>query len=423
MNQKQMLNLLGDLWSDFRNPDFVWQVIALLLCLGLAILVARSWRRSQPQASRLHSATSRLAFPLTALVLVAICRSALKPYLHINLLNVALPLLGSMALVRGIVYVLRRSFPAATWLTTWERALALIIWSWLALYITDAAPVVIEALEQIAIPVGRQHIDLWMILHGVVTIFLTVVLALWVAGLIEARLMGLETVDTSLRIVGVRVTKALLTVIAILASLALVGIDMTALSVFSGALGVGIGLGLQKIASNYVAGFIILLDRSIRIGNVVQVDAQTTGVVSQITTRYTVLRHAGGAEFIVPNETMVGNIVQNQSYSDTRMRIATTVGVAYGTNLDLAMESMQQAASTHPRVLADPAPRVFLTAFAESSIELELGFWIADPEEGIGNVRSDINLAIWRLFRERAIEVPFPQREVRLMNPAPPPAS
>ena len=227
--------------------------------------------------------------------------------------------------------------------------------------------------------------------------------------------MRVDGIDSSLCIVGVRIAKALLTLIAIVASLALVGIDMTALSVFTGALGVGLGLGLKNIASNYVSGFIILLDRSIRIGNVIQIGADN-GMVTQITTRYTVLRHPGGTEYIVPNETLIASVVQNQTYSDSRLRLATTVGVAYSTDLELAMRLMTDAAATQERVLSEPGPRAFLTLFGDSSINLELGFWIADPEEGRGNITSDVNLAIWRAFRANGIEIPFPQREVRVIN-------
>ena len=410
------LQLFNDLWQDVRNPDFIWQVLALVVCLGAASLFARWWRgRRAEGAGRLSDASARLAFPLTGMILVGLTRLLLKPFIHANLLKLAMPLLGSMALVRGVVFVLRQAFPSATWLTAWERIIAALVWGWLALHITDLMPYVIDTLEQVDFSIGKQKVDLWMVLHGAVTVFLTVVAALWVAGLLERKLMRIATLDSSLRIVGIRVAKALLTVVAIVTSLSLVGIDMTALSVFTGALGVGLGLGLQKIASNYVSGFIILLDRSIRIGNIIQIGADT-GQVTQITTRYTVLKHPGGTEFIVPNETLIASTVQNQTYSDTRLRLATTIGVAYSTDLDIAMGLMAEVAAAHPRVLADPGPKVFLTLFAESSVNLELGFWIADPEEGRGNVVSDINLAIWRAFREHGIEIPYPQREVRIVH-------
>lgn len=418
MSQKsEALKLFNEIIKDLTEGNLFMQVVVLIIVVTLAGLFARWWRgRHQEGDSRLKDAGLRIAFPVAGFVLSGLAYLVGKNFIHVNLLKISMPLFASMALVRMVIYVLRQVFSQATWLVTWERIIAGLIWFWLALYIADLAPLVIESLEEISFSLGKQKLDLWMILHGAFTVILTVVVALWVAGLIEARLMALTTIDTSLRIVGVRVAKALLTLAAIIASLSLVGIDMTALSVFTGALGVGLGLGLQKIASNYVSGFIILLDRSIRIGNVIQIGADS-GSVTQITTRYTVLRHPGGTEYIVPNETLIAGVVQNQTYSDSRLRLATTVGVAYGCDIDLAMELMVAAASAQPRVLADPPPRVFLTLFGDSSIALELGFWIADPEEGRGNIISDVNLAIWRAFREHGIEIPFPQRDVHIVNP------
>jgi small-conductance mechanosensitive channel len=197
-----------------------------------------------------------------------------------------------------------------------------------------------------------------------------------------------------------------------------VGIDLTALSVFGGALGVGLGLGMQKIAANYVSGFILLLDRSIRMGNLISVGNER-GVVSQITTRYTVLKGMSGIESIVPNETLVGAVVQNETFTDPKVRIALPVQVSYATDLEKAMAILVEAARNQPRVMTDPAPGAFVEAFADSGINLQLGFWISDPTEGTLGIRSAINLEIWRRFKEEGIEIPFPQREVRVLNPAP----
>ena len=412
----QVLQLVSELAADLKEPGFIWQVVALIASLAGAAMFARWWRsRQENRDDRLQQASARLAFPISAALLVGAAQLVLKPFIHVNLLKLALPLLGSLALVRAVIFVLRQAFPAAAWLTAWERIIATLVWGWLALHITDLAPFVIESLEQVEFHVGKQALNLWLVLHGIVTVFLIIVVTLWIAGLIERRLMGVESLDSSMRMVGVRVAKALLAVAALIVSLSLLGIDMTALSVFTGALGVGLGLGLQRIASNYVSGFIILLDRSIRIGNFVQV-GNDTGQVTQITTRYTVLRHPGGAEFIVPNETLIGSTVQNLTYSDTRLRLSTTVGIAYDSDLELASRLLREAAAAQPRVLAEPAPRVFLTQFADSSINLELGFWIADPEEGRANVVSEVNFTIVESFRRHGVQIPFPQREVRLLN-------
>ena len=429
MNENRIFALLDQLWSDLHASDFIWQVLVLLLALGVAWWLTFRLRQQNEQRSGEVGAQSalrtfgsgshkRIAFPLIALVLVVILRKVLAAlhWEHLSLLHLAGPLLVSLALARMFAYVLRRVLPQGLFLTSFERVVTVIIWFGVILHLTGLADPVIEALEQVSIPVGKQKLDLWMLVHGTVTVGVTLLVALWIASLIESRLMAAERLDANLREVMARLAKAVLAVIALLSSLSLVGIDVTALSVFSGALAVGLGFGLQKIAANYVSGFIILLDRSIRLGNLVAVDATTTGTVSQITTRYTVLKMLTGTEVIIPNEYLVSNIVRNLSFSDTRVRVAVNVQVSYKTDLDQAMQLMIDAARQQERVLSDPEPAVMLTDFADSGINLELGFWIPDPEAGTGGVRSDINLAIWKAFRESGIEIPYPQREVRVLG-------
>lgn len=429
MNENRIFALLDQLWSDLHASDFIWQVLVLLLALGVAWWLSFRLRQQNEQRSGEVGAQSalrtfgsgslkRIAFPLIALVLVVILRKVLAAlhWEHLSLLHLAGPLLVSLALARMFAYVLRRVLPQGLFLTSFERVVTVIIWFGVILHLTGLADPVIEALEQVSIPVGKQKLDLWMLVHGTVTVGVTLLVALWIASLIESRLMAAERLDANLREVMARLAKAVLAVIALLSSLSLVGIDVTALSVFSGALAVGLGFGLQKIAANYVSGFIILLDRSIRLGNLVAVDATTTGTVSQITTRYTVLKMLTGTEVIIPNEYLVSNIVRNLSFSDTRVRVAVNVQVSYKTDLDQAMQLMIDAARQQERVLSDPEPAVMLTDFADSGINLELGFWIPDPEAGTGGVRSDINLAIWKAFRENGIEIPYPQREVRVLG-------
>jgi small-conductance mechanosensitive channel len=430
MNEKELFALLLELWRDLRNPGFLWQVFALALSLLAAWGVTRTWQRraatvaAEPRGAlrTLGSGSlKRVSFPLLALLLVVTVRGAFRYWRlgPVSLLDLAVPLLLSMALVRAAVYLLRHAFSPSGWLATSERWIVTVVWLGFALHLTGLAVPLIDLLQQVSFTVGRQTLDLWTLLSGLVTVVVTVLLALWLSGEIEARLLASETMDSSIRVVISRLVKAVLSVIALLLGLSIVGIDITALSVFSGALAVGLGLGLQKIASNYVSGFIILLDQSIRLGHMVALDATTAGVVSKITSRYTVLRMLTGTEVIVPNEYLVSNIVRNESYSDSQVRVVVSLQVSYGTDLELAMRLMGEAASTQPRVLAEPAPLVLLTAFADSGINLELGFWIGDPQQGTGAVRSAINMAIWRAFRENGIQIPFPQREVRLIGGLP----
>lgn len=414
--------LLAEVWADLQDPNVIWQIGALALCLGLAWLVShfvhRQQARTGPVADKAaqfgRRGLKRVAFPLSALLLVVLARVLLAKWHHVNLLSLAVPLLSSLAVIRAVFFALRYTF-AGAWLASFERAFATIVWGIVALYIIGLLPEAIDLLEGVGFTVGKQHLNLWMILQGVAAVVAMLLVALWFGGVVEARLTATAGLDTNLRVVLVRATKALLILLAVLIGLPMVGIDLTTLSVFGGALGVGLGFGLQKIAANYVSGFIILLDRSIRIGDLITVGADR-GQVTRITTRYTVLKGMTGVEAIVPNEVLVGSVVQNESFTDTRVRLALPVQVAYGSDLEQAMSILVEAATAQERVLVDPPAKAFVMEFADSGINLELGFWVGDPEEGVQRLRSDINLAIWRGFQATGIEIPFPQREVRIID-------
>jgi small-conductance mechanosensitive channel len=411
--------IFGDLWADLHDPDALWQVAVLFWCLALAWLAAHGIRKPLARHSgawRLGiGGVNRLAFPLSALTLVLVARPILAHWHHVNLLNLAVPLLLSLAGIRISVFALRQAFRSSNVLAVFERVIALFIWTWVALYLSGLIPDVVEILESLNMAVGKQRISLWVVLRAAFWVIVALLSALWIGGMVEARLLRTESMHSSLREVLSRVSKALLVLAAVMISLPLVGIDLTVLSVFGGALGVGVGFGLQKVASNYVSGFIILLDRSIRLGDMVSV-GDHRGVVTNITTRYTVLQALDGTEVIVPNETLIVGTVINHSLSDRRVRLATQIQVAYGTDLDAVRPVMEDIARRHPRVVADPEPAAYLTKFADNGLELELGFWIQDPEQGRLNVISDINLGVWREFRRRGIEVPLPQREVRILR-------
>ncbi len=227
-------------------------------------------------------------------------------------------------------------------------------------------------------------------------------------------------IDINLRVVLSKSVRAVLLVIGVLFALQAVGIDLTLLSVFGGALGVGIGLGLQKLASNYIAGFTILLDRSVRMGDMITVDGRH-GIVTRVTSRYVVVRSLDGVEAIVPNETLVTTTVLNYSYTSKNARVALTLQISYDSDIDLALKVMTDAANAHERVLKTPSPPAALVVrFAENGIDLELGLWVGDPENGLGDLRSAIYRAIFRAFKQHDIRIPFPQRETRILESSPP---
>jgi small-conductance mechanosensitive channel len=286
-----------------------------------------------------------------------------------------------------------------------------LIWGVFALHLTGYLDDVILALDAIGFDVGKQHLSLYTVLTGMLSLAATLMLALWLAHTVEHRVIGSMALNANMRLALNKLSRALLVILAVLIALPLVGIDITVLSVFSGALGVGLGLGLQKIAANYVAGFTLLLDQSVRIGDMVEVN-QHTGIVKKIATRYSVIRSLNGSESIIPNETMITSPVVNHSLTDKDNQILLPIQVAYSSDLEHVRALLLKVASDHARVLATPEPRVRLKNFGENGIDMELVIWISDPEESEFNLRSDLNWGIWTVFKRENIEIPFPQRVV-----------
>ena len=412
--------------ADFGDVAVWWQVAVLGFALGAAWVIAartalrvRSGDRAgQSEVRRFgRHGLLRIVFPLSALILVVAARAVLDNFHNVSLLNLAVPLLLSLAVIRVVVYAVRQAVGRGSWVAAFERLFAALAWGVVALHILGWLPGVVAALDALAVSVGGQRLSLWMLMQGVALVALSLVLALWLAGELERRLTTAAGVDQNVRLVLLRVVKAALVLVAILVALPMVGIDLTTLSVFGGALGVGLGFGLQKIAANYVSGFIILLDRSIRIGNMISVGNER-GVVREITTRYTVVRAPNGIEALVPNETLVGSVVQNETFSDSKVAMPLLFQIAYGADVEQAMAILVAVAAEQPRVLSDPPPKAFLTGFGDNGINLRLGCWIGDPQEGTLGISSAINLEVWRRFRQAGIEIPYPQREVRLLPSA-----
>jgi small-conductance mechanosensitive channel len=415
-------NLLADFLSDLEQTAILWQVAvltcSLLLAWGINHLLLGRIPKTKGVSKIGYGGLSRVAFPLLTLILVLIGRAVLKHQYSINLLNIVVPLLSAMMLIRIFVYALRQVFVSSSWLQSSERFIAMSIWLMFALYLSGLLPDMLDAMNYFSFNIGKQRISLLIILSGILSILVTMLAAMWLGRMLEHKVMATDHLDMNLRVVMAKLIRAFLIILGILVALPLAGIDITILSVFGGALGIGIGFGLQKIASNYVSGFIILLDRSIHPGDVLTVDGRF-GVVSQLTTRYMVLLSNDGTEAIIPNETLVSSTVINHSFSNRKIRIAIPVQISYQSDLQRAMEIMKLAATSHARVLAEPKTKVFLKSFGDNGIDLEMGVWIIDPEEGQLNLRSDINLEIWRQFKEAGIEIPYPQRDVRIVSGQP----
>ncbi|MBD8528690.1 MULTISPECIES: mechanosensitive ion channel family protein [unclassified Massilia] len=414
-----LTDLLQDLLEDISNPRILWQALAIVGAVAIGLLLARFIRRSWLHENETQNAIRRLSVegfgrvlaPLLIAALVWGAKLGLQQHQSVHLLRVALPLFTSMALIRLVFYMLRRVFARhgqiGTALQTFEKILALVVWLGVALYLMGLWPDIITFLDNNEIRIGKNRPSLLDILQGAVSVVVLMMLALWAGAALEERLMGLEGLHTSSRVVLARVSRAALILVSVLVSLRLVGLDLTVLSVFGGALGVGLGLGMQRIASNYVSGFIILLERSLSIGDPITVD-KYSGRVARINTRTTVLQALDGTQTLLPNEMLITGVVLNQAGTNKAVRLNTRITVAYDSDLNEVMTLLLRQADDVERVVAEPAPAVQLNAFGPTGYELELGFSIIDPEKGSGNVISAVNKNIYALVHSGAIRLGLP---------------
>ena len=436
-----MLDDLG-LWVQaFLSPTVLVELAVLAVCVGLAWgLVALLQRGLRPGDPRSILFGVRIVdgalFPLVLLSLAYIARTLLQHWVALAAFKVAIPVLVALVVIRIGVKVLQVAYPDAAWVRPIERSISWMAWLGMVLWVTGLLPLVLDELDQIHWRVGGATLSVRTIIEGAVTAAAVLLIALWISAAIESRLLRSATgAELSLRKAVSNAVRALLVFVGLLVALSSVGIDLTALSVLGGAVGVGIGFGLQKLAANYVSGFVILAERSMRIGDNVKLDT-FEGRITQINARYTVIRSPSGRESIVPNELLITQRVENLSLSDPRVWMSTVVSVAYESDVDQVAQLLTNAALVSPRVLRDPAPSASLSAFGADGLEFTVGFWIADPENGSLGLRSDINRAILSALRAHQIEIPYPQRVMHVQvdgavpavmspggTPAPAPAS
>jgi small-conductance mechanosensitive channel len=358
-------------------------------------------------------------FPLLALLCGLGVRFGLKDTPAGSLLGLAIPILTSLLLIRVSVQVLHLTFPQSMLVRRLERTVSWVVWIGLVLWLSGLLPLLLEQLDNLHWRIGGADITLLALLQGVLSAIAVMLLVLWISATIESRLIkGASGSEISARKIAANATRALMLLVGLLIALSAAGIPMSALSVMGGAVGVGVGLGLQRLAANYVSGFVILAERSLRIGDLVKVDG-FEGHITDIKSRYSVIRALSGRESIVPNELMVSQRVENSSLADRNVLIGTVFQVAYGTDLQDLMPRLVASAKSVPRVLAEPAPAVQLSAFADNGLELTVNFWIGDPENGQGNVRSEVNLALLATLNAVGVEIPFPQRVMHTLASSP----
>ena len=399
------------------------ELLIVLVCVGVAWLLDRKLESHSRAAAadsraRLHGGVARVVFPLTAIALLLLARFAYRlaggvPFF----IDLAMPLLIALAVIRMLLYGMRRLFAAQAWLKTSERAIAFSIWGLVILYFVGVLPELANELNNIVLPIGRSSVSLLTIGKGLLAIVVTLVVTLYLSGLIEGRLRSRTSLDSNTQALMSKFIRAALLLVGVLVALQWIGFDLTLLTVFGGALGVGIGLGLQKLAANYIAGFTILIDKSIRLGDLITVDGRH-GVVARVTSRYVVVRSLDGIEAIVPNETLVTTTVLNHSSTTRELRIGIEVQVAFDTDVDRAIALMEDAARSEPRVMqkAPNAPTAFLTGFGDNGLNLELGLWLRDPENGQLALKSSVNRKLFAAFSANGIDIANPRRDIRVIR-------
>jgi len=421
-------------FAQLASPQVLTEIISIVVAAVLAVAggrYARIWiQRSVRTDDQTWLGASLEATVLAAPMFIGVLALFLLHLLlsrygaRADLLYVALELTLALAVVRLGTYAMRLLLGRETWFDAWEGRIAVAVWLVIALELLGWLEKIQGTLERVHLIPGRNMFTLWELVKGVVVVTVFVFVTTFVARTVERRLMRLNSIALSTRIGISKFTYFVLLGIGVLLGINAAGVDVTTLNVLTGGIGIGLGFGLQTIAGNFVSGFVLLIDKSIKPGDVISFTGHTGtstenfGWVQELRGRYVVVRDRDGVETLVPNQNLITNSVINWSYSDKRVRLRLPVMISYDDDPEVALEALLEAVRDHPRILREPAPVSRLMAFEDYGMRLEVRFWIADPMNGVNNVRSDVNRAIWRVFRSRHIKIPVAQRELRILPPA-----
>ena len=416
-----------DFIKNNLNVDYLLSVsffmqAATLIVAGFVVFLTNKWimrkivERSKGNWKALGEGIGKIVSPFIFLIVVWLSGCILMPYQTVNMLHVIQTILIALIVIRLVVYLVKYILHPNPLLNAYQNFLSSILWVTVVLHLFGFLAPISSSLQSITFGFGDKEFSVLLVLQLLAGIFLSVISAMTLSRFIENRLMKVTQIGLSGRVMINKIVRIALYVIAIVVALDTIGLDLTFLSVFGGAFGVGLAFGMQKIASNYVSGFTILLDKSLQIGDILTI-GEHYGIVDSIKSRYTVLRKLDGVEVIIPNETLIAENIINHTGSDRKVRVWIDIQVGYSSSVDLATEIMLSSCNQQERVIKDePEPTVYLMNFGESGIDLKLVFYIEDAEEGTYSLKSDINKEIWREFQAKGIEIPFPQRVIHVEN-------
>jgi small-conductance mechanosensitive channel len=421
-----------ELFEQFTSPEVLAQAVAIVMALLLASALAhyiKGWirplatRPDLPRWPRRFAVAGMVLAPsFIAVVLMLVLRAAFASVgMQTGVVDVALDLATVMVLVRFAVHALSVSLGPNSWIRNWELQFTFLIWAAIAFQVLGWFSGIERTLDRIVLVPGKAQFSLWSLLKGIVVIAGFLVVTSLVARAIERRVMKLEGIAISTRIGISKFSTFALLALGVLLGINASGVDLTALTVLTGAIGLGLGFGLQSIASNFVSGFVLLLDKSIKPGDVISftgttgTSSENFGWVQELRGRYIVVRDRDGVETLVPNQNLMTNSVINWSYSDQRVRIRLPLHISFQDDPEIALQVLIDAAANHPRILKDPGPVSRLMSFENFGMRVEVRFWIRDPMNGVNNVRSDVNREIWRLFKKHGITIPVQQHDVRVV--------
>jgi small-conductance mechanosensitive channel len=414
-------------FEQLTTPEVMFEVIALVAAALLATALAhyiKRWLRPLAERSDLGLWSRRLVIAgmviapsFMGVVLILGLRALFVSFrLEVALIDVAMDLATVLVLVRFGVHALSVSLGPNSWIRSWELRITFVLWAAISFQVLGWFSGLERTFDSIDLVPGKTTFSLWALLKSIVVIVGFLVATSLIARTIERRVMKLEGLAISTRIGISKFSTFMLVGLGVLLGINASGVDLTVLGLFTGAIGLGLGFGLQAIASNFVSGFVLLLDKSISFTGTTGTSTENFGWVQELRGRYIVVRDRDGVETLVPNQNLITNSVINWSYSDQRVRIRLPVMISFQDDPEIALQVLLDAAANHPRILKDPGPVSRLMSFENYGMRVEVRFWIRDPMNGVNNVRSDVNREIWRLFKKHGITIPVQQHDVRVIQ-------